>query len=122
MYKHVRFVPEAPVQSEPMVGELRLTDYLVEHPAVSMFHHMRGASMRDFGILDGDQLIIERGRMSQPGDVVLAIVDDNFIVRQYQLHHGKPYLQSGNSDYGSIMPAEELQIAGVVVGIVRKYH
>lgn len=78
--------------------------------------------MCDLGILDGDQLIMERGRTPQPGDIVLAIIDENFVVRQYQLHQGKPYLQSGNDGYGSIMPAQELHISGVMVGLVRKYH
>lgn len=47
MYRHPRFVPESTLGCEPMIGELRLTDYLVEHPAVSMIHQMRGPSMRD---------------------------------------------------------------------------
>lgn len=60
MYRHPRFVPESTMGCEPMVGELRLTDYLVEHPAVSMIHKMQGPSMRDAGILDGDDLIVEK--------------------------------------------------------------
>jgi SOS-response transcriptional repressor LexA len=111
MYKNIRFSSEVMQSTEPMVGELRLTDYLMEHPAVSLLYTMRGPSMCDLGVLDGDQLIMERGRIPQPGDIVLAILDDNFVVRQYQLHQGKPYLQAGNSGYGSIMPAQELQIS-----------
>lgn len=61
MYKKIRFIPsEISKNEEPRVGEIRLTDYIMEHPAVSVLHTMRGPSMRDFGIIDGDQLIIER--------------------------------------------------------------
>ena len=60
MYRHPRFVAEVPVPQDPLVGELRLTDYIMEHPAVSTIHRMRGPSMRDLGILDGDDLIIEK--------------------------------------------------------------
>ncbi len=122
MYKKIRFMSEIQNCDEPMIGELRLTDYIMEHPAVSTLHMMRWPSMQDFWILDGDQLIIERWRTPIAWDIVLAIIDENFTVRQFQFHQGKPYLQAGNSWYGSIMPAQELRISGVVVGIVRKYH
>lgn len=41
MYKNIRFMSEVAVPNEPMVGELRLTDYIMEHPAVSLLYVMR---------------------------------------------------------------------------------
>ncbi len=41
MYNNIRFMSEVPRSDEPRVGELRLTDYIMEHPAVSVLHTMK---------------------------------------------------------------------------------
>lgn len=56
------------------------------------------------------------------GDMVLAIVDDAFVIREFAFHEGRSYLRAANPSYGSIMSDEALTILGTVTGVIRKYY
>ena len=122
MYKHPRFISEVPSTSEAQIGEIRLTDYLLEHPAVSLMHTMQGPSMINLGIFHGDTLIIEKGRVPIEGDIVMAVIDGEYRIREFRYFKGSISLCSGNINYGDLLPDESLQILGVVSASFRKYR
>ena len=79
---------------------------------------VRGESMIDAHICDGDTVILEQ-REPRKGDVVAALIDGETTLKRYVLNRGKPYLQAENPDFPDLIPVQELVIQGVMVGLVR---
>ncbi len=81
---------------------------------------VRGDSMIDAHILDGDIVILEDRKDVQNGDVVAALIDGETTLKRYVMEHGRPYLKAENPMYPNLVPARELRIQGVMVSLVRK--
>jgi SOS-response transcriptional repressor LexA len=78
--------------------------------------------MKDADISDGDLALVDRSLKPKLGDIVVANVDGGYTIKYYDMDKdGKIFLNPANSNYKPIYPNEELQIYGVVTGIVRKY-
>lgn len=99
-----------------------IDEYLLDRPAGSVLIAVRGDSMRDAGILDGDIAIVERREHAQVNDLVVAIVDREFTLKTLGKENGQYVLRPANGEYPVIRPQGELRIYGVVQGIVRKYR
>src|SRR5437773_5475985 len=82
--------------------------------------HVRGDSMIDAHIVDGDIVILEDRKDVQNGDIVAALIDDETTLKRYVMEHGRPYLKAENPRYPNLSPARELKIQGVMVSLVRK--
>ena len=82
---------------------------------------VRGDSMVGRHILNGDQVIVDAGRKPRHGDVVAALVDTQSTLKTFIVENGRPYLRAENPLYPKIVPANELVIQGVMVGLVRKH-
>jgi repressor LexA len=95
---------------------------LVEHPSRTVLVRIRGDSMVDAGVLDGDTAVVERADNARPGDFVAAIVDGKCTVKELRLERRKPVLVPYNKNYQTIRPRQDLQILGVVKGIIRRYR
>lgn len=70
-------------------------------------------------ILDGDFAILDYNTAAKPGDVVAALIDNESTLKVLVKDHGKSFLRAANSEYKEIIPAHELAIQGVMVGLVR---
>jgi repressor LexA len=81
---------------------------------------VRGDSMIEAHILDGDIVILEDRKDVQNGDVVAALIDGETTLKRYVMEHGRPYLKAENPLYPNLVPARELRIQGVMVSLVRK--
>lgn len=81
---------------------------------------VRGESMIDAHILDGDIVILEDRKDVQNGDIVAALIDGETTLKRYVMEHGRPYLKAENPLYPNLVPARELRIQGVMVSLVRK--
>lgn len=97
-------------------------DYLIRHPERTVFCRVRGDSMRDAGMLDGDMVVVERNRPTKSGDIVVALVDNEMTVKYL---HPAPrsdgwVLKPANPDYQDITAQASLEIIGVVVGVFRR--
>lgn len=80
---------------------------------------VRGESMIDAHICDGDHVILEF-REPRKNDVVAALIDGETTLKRYVVQRGKPYLQAENPDYPDLIPARELVIQGVMVALLRR--
>ena len=81
---------------------------------------VRGPSMRDAGILDGDLVIVRRQPSARAGQVVVALVGDEATVKTLRLRGGRAVLQPENPDFEPIVPdPAELRILGRVVEVRR---
>lgn len=81
---------------------------------------VRGDSMIGRHIVDGDQVVLEHGISPRPGDVVAALIDNESTLKTFLVEKGKPYLRAENPRYPRLIPASELVIQGVMVGLIRR--
>ena len=83
---------------------------------------VRGMSMRDAGILDGDLLAVHRTHEARNGQVVVARVDDEVTVKRLQRKGPIVELQAANPDFQTIVVdtrSVSLEIEGLAVGLIR---
>ncbi len=80
---------------------------------------VRGDSMIDAHICDGDTVVLEY-REPRKGDVVAALIDGETTLKRYVVENGKPFLHAENEDYPDLIPARELIIQGVMVALLRQ--
>jgi len=108
-------------EEETLMDHVDLNDFLVKKPEATCLINVRGDSMIDAGIHEGDKVIVECGASVNIGDIVVAIVDGDYTVKYYdKSKNGQIILQPGNAKYDPIIPLQELQIFGKVVGVIRK--
>ncbi len=81
---------------------------------------VRGDSMIDAHILDGDIVILEDRKDVQNGDIVAALIDGETTLKRYVMEHGRPYLKAENPQFPDLIPARELRVQGVMVSLLRK--
>ncbi|MDO9242291.1 MAG: S24 family peptidase [Rhodocyclaceae bacterium] len=113
----------APDMIDGMGGEPFLVDqYLVRQPSRTVMVPVKGDSMMDAGIHDGDVVVVERTKAAKAGDFVIAIVDNEFTLKELGLERGRFILKPHNPAYPIIRPQGELEIYGVVTGLVRRYR
>ena len=79
---------------------------------------VRGDSMKQAGILEGDVVIMEF-REARHGDIVAALIDGECTLKRYILQQGVPYLRAANPKYPDLIPARELVIQGVQIALLR---
>src|SRR5271169_5996759 len=85
---------------------------------------VKGESMRDDHILDGDFIVVEPTQVANNGEIVVALVgeDEATVKRFYREAGGKIRLQPANSQMAPIVvAAADVKIQGRVVGVLRKY-
>jgi len=101
---------------------LTIDEFLIEQPSRTVLVRVKGDSMIEAGIHPGDIAVVEKRHDAQPGDLVVAIVDDEFTLKTLAREKGEYVLQPANPAYPVIRPKGSLEIFGVVVGVVRKYR
>ena len=102
---------------------LDLNELCVSHPHATFFVRAQGDSMIEAGIHSGDVLVVDRSLTARHGDIVIACIHGEMTVKTLEL---KPnvLLRPKNKAYKAIHITEEseLEIFGVVTGVVRKYE
>ena len=113
----------APDMIDGVCGEPFLVDhYLVRQPSRTVMLPVKGDSMIDAGIHDGDIVVVERTKSAKAGDFVIAIVDDEFTLKELSSEKGKFVLKPHNKAYPVIRPKGMLEIYGVVTGLARRFR
>jgi repressor LexA len=125
------------VQELPLVGRIaagRPLEAVEERETLSLgdFTHggnsfalkVKGSSMIDDHIMDGDYVVCEQTQVANPGDIVVALVqgEEATLKRFYREGPGKIRLQPANAELAPmIFPANDVKIQGRVIGVLRKY-
>lgn len=91
-----------------------------EHYALEV----KGDSMIEAGILDGDTVIIRNGSTASPGDIVVALVDDEeATLKRFRRKGASIALEAANPAYETrIFGPDRVKIQGKLVGLIRRYH
>ena len=99
---------------------ITLDDWLVKVPSKTALVRVKGDSMVDAGIHEGDLLVVEVQPNANVGDVVVAIVDNEFTVKILARERNEFVLKPANKAYPVIRPRGRLEIFGVMAGLVRR--
>lgn len=108
---------------EPLFAEENIEDYfpipaeMVPNSEVFMLH-VRGESMINVGILDGDNVLVQQQSTAKDGEMVVALVEDSATVKTFYKEDGYIRLQPENDTMEPII-VPDCQILGKVFGIFR---
>jgi repressor LexA len=82
---------------------------------------VRGLSMRDIGILDGDLLAVKSTSDARNGQIVVARLGEEVTVKRFEKNVSGIHLHPENSDFSTIhvSPSDNFQIEGLAVGLIR---
>ena len=96
---------------------------MIRNPPDKFMIRVKSNAMSDAGILDGDILIVDRSMGPMHGMIVVAMVNGEMCVRRLNRKSGNWELGPDNKDFQPlrIRPGQDLEILGVVTGMVRKY-
>lgn len=102
---------------------LDLNEYLVQHKAASFLFRVQGHSMQGVGIMDGDKVVVDRSIEPQHNQIVIAVVDGEFTIKRLFRKSGCIELRAENPAFAPIRftDGSQLEVWGVVVGVVRRY-
>ncbi|MBR9885837.1 MAG: transcriptional repressor LexA [Oceanospirillales bacterium] len=92
-------------------------------PKADYLLRVRGMSMKDIGILDGDLLAVHRTQDVQNGQIVIARVGDDVTVKRFRKEGDKVWLIAENDEFSPIevdLTEQELFIEGLGVGVIRR--
>lgn len=99
---------------------LDLNDYLIRNPSATFFVRVTGDSMTDAGIYSGDVLVVDRSLNPKDGNIIIAAIDGELIVKRMQRIKNKIYLLPENKRYKPIEISSEMnfEVWGVVTTVI----
>ncbi len=111
----------------PILAEQNIEDHVqlnpkLFRPRADYLLRVKGMSMRDAGILDGDLLAVHRAREARNGQIVVARLDDEVTVKRFRRRGNKVWLLPENPDFDPIevdLKHQPLTIEGLGVGVIR---
>jgi DNA polymerase V len=97
-------------------NSLDISAYLVKRPKATYFMRVTGDSMIGDGINDGDLIVIDRADQVKDGSIVVARLNDEFVVKRFRMINGRPWLYPANDQYEPIEITEgaDFEIWGCV--------
>lgn len=101
---------------------LDLSSLLIQQPDATFFMRVRGSSMRDAGIEDGDLVVIDRSINAKHGQIVVAVVDGEFTIKRLYKKRNLVRLEAANPTFPNIdlRDGQELIIWGVVTWTLKR--
>ena len=95
------------------------------NPRADYLLQVRGLSMKDEGILDGDWLVVHRTSEAKSGQLVVARIGDEVTVKRLKMRGRKAELIPANADFQTLhldLHHDTLAIEGIAVGVIRNLH
>jgi repressor LexA len=107
---------------EELLDVMSFDEFLTPNKESTYILKVKGDSMIDAGIREGDMVIVERKPSYKVGQIVIASVDGEYTMKYLRMKGGKHYLEPANKNYQPIYPRESFRVEAVVTGVVRKYQ
>jgi repressor LexA len=113
----------APLEAVPVTESLAVPADMVRDPAHTFALRVRGDSMVDEQIRDGDFILVEQRRAARDGETVVALIDEaEATLKRLRRDGSTVRLEPANASMTPIvLSAERVRVQGVVVGVLRKY-
>lgn len=111
---------------QPILAEENIEDYFpvpadIVPKGESFILNVRGESMINAGILNGDKVFVNSGSAANNGDIVVALIDDSATVKTFYKENGRIRLQPENDTMDPII-VDSCQILGKVYGVLRFFR
>lgn len=104
-----------------VLDTLSIEEYLIPKKENTFILEVKGDSMIEAHIDEGDLVIAQRAQTARDGDIVVAEVDGGWTLKYFKTDGKKVWLLPANKNYKPIYPEYELRIAAIVKGVIRKY-
>lgn len=103
--------------------QLDIRKYLVPRPESTFFARVKGNSMKDAGISDGDLLIIDRSIRPSSGKIAVCFLNGDFTLKTLRMENGKCFLVPANPDFPviEVRPEEPFMVWGIVTHVVKSF-
>lgn len=118
-----RVAAGAPILAQQNIEESCRINPEFFHPRADYLLRVRGMSMKDIGIHDGDLLAVHTTREVRNGQIVVARLDDEVTVKRFKREGDKVWLIAENPDFAPIevsLQEQDLVIEGLSVGVIRR--
>ncbi len=116
-----RIVAGLPVEALQTSETISIADIVGNKDVFAL--EVRGDSMRDEHIVDGDYVLVERTRAARDGEIVVALIrGSETTLKRFYLEHDVVRLQPSNQEMEPIyIPAGQVEVQGRVLGVLRRY-
>lgn len=104
-----------------LADTVNLDEFLVRNPEHTFLLEVKGDSMIEAHIAEGDLVLAEQKDIANEGDIVIAEVDGDWTMKYYRKKGNRAYLEPANKKYKPIYPRQSLRIGAVVKAVIRKY-
>ncbi len=103
--------------------KIDLNRLLIKHPSATFYGRVKGHSMKDVGIYDGDLLVIDKSLEPKNGKIAVCYLDGEFTVKRIKIDKGCIWLVPANTDYQPIRVDEDndFLIWGIVTHVIKAY-
>ena len=111
-----------PILAQEHVENYYQVDPSMFRPSADFLLKVRGDSMKNIGILEGDLLAVHKIEQARNGQVIVARVEDEVTVKRFEQKGNTVYLHAENEDYSPIvvdLETQNLSIEGLAVGVIR---
>ena len=100
-----------------------LNKHLIKHKDSTFFAKVKGHSMKDAGIFDGDLLVIDKSLSPEDGKIAICQIDGEFTVKRIKIEKNIVWLLAENEDYKPIKVTEENELMrwGIVVHSIKSF-
>ncbi len=110
-------------QAQDYIDEpLNLHTFLVKRPAATQFIRASSDAMEGAGILAGALLVVDQSLRPRDGDIVVATVRGEFMLRTFRSDAGRASLVAAHSSYPDVALGEDDEIWGVVIAAINRYR
>ena len=100
-----------------------LNKELIKNPSATFYGRVKGDSMKDVGINDGDLLIIDKSLEPKNGKIAVCFIDGEFTVKKIKLAKDHLWLMPANENYKPIKVTEdnEFIVWGIVIHVIKSF-
>jgi DNA polymerase V len=109
---------------DPFTRHLDLSRYLIRHPKSTYYYKVSGYAMSNAGINDKDLLVVDTRLQPKHRDIIIALLNGEFILKRLYLEGKQIKLLSANPDYPAINITKEMGyfVQGVVTTVIRTFN
>ncbi|MEW6616033.1 MAG: translesion error-prone DNA polymerase V autoproteolytic subunit [Thermodesulfobacteriota bacterium] len=100
-----------------------LNKHLIKHPAATFYGLVKGSSMQDAGIGNGDLLVIDKSIEPADGKVAVCYIDGEFTIKRIKIEENTCWLLPANEDYNpiKITPENDFLVWGIVTHVIKSF-
>jgi len=100
-----------------------LNKHLIKHPSATFYGRVKGQSMKDVGIHDGDLLVIDKSLEPVDGKIAICFIDGEFTIKTIKLETGICWLMPANENYQPIKVTSDnnFLIWGIVTHVIKSF-